>query len=148
MARNTFFQLPLPARYLADQPNPQCSQRRGVWCRRIVDALLWEKARSTSDDAVKNLINKALNGSSVTVVFIGSQTAGRKFINYEIDQSIARGNGVLGVRIHNVKDKDGKTDTQGATPSKLTAGGYPVYTYTNGEDLAAWIEAAAKKAGK
>src|SRR5258706_13556390 len=105
MARNTFFSF----HYQRDiwRINQIRSVPNVVGCAAagFVDASLWEKAKNTSDDAVKSLISKALNGTTVTVVFIGNQTAGRKFIDYEIDQSIARGNGLLGVKIHNLKDQ-------------------------------------------
>ena len=79
---------------------------------------------------------------------VGSKTAGRTYINYEIDQSIARGNGIVAVRIHHLKDKDGNTDTEGAIPSKIAAGGYKYYKYVDHESLGKWIEEAAKAAGK
>jgi len=59
-----------------------------------------------------------------------------------------RGNGILGVKIHHLKDKDGNTDPEGEVPYKLTANGYKVYKYSNHEKLAEWIEKAAKDAGK
>lgn len=62
------------------------------------DSSLWEEAKKKSDDAVKKLIDEGLKGTSVTVVCIGNKTAGRKFINYEIQKSIDRGNGILGVQ--------------------------------------------------
>lgn len=110
------------------------------------DASLWEEAKK-NDAAIKRLIDKGLENTTVTVVFIGNQTANRTYIDYEISKSIERGNGLLGVRIHGLKDKDGKTDAAGAIPAKLVAGGYPTYNFTNVDDLAKWIEAAAKKAG-
>jgi hypothetical protein len=64
----------------------------------FADASLWEKAKAKSDDAIKRLINDGLQNTSVTVVFIGAKTARRKFINYEIDKSIERGNGLVGIR--------------------------------------------------
>src|SRR5271155_2265412 len=64
------------------------------------DASLWEEAKKKGDAEVKRLIDKALFGTSVTVVLIGSQTANRKYVGYEIEKSIAVGNGLLGVRIH------------------------------------------------
>src|SRR6266496_889264 len=110
------------------------------------DASLWEEAKKKSDDAVKRLIDKGLEGTSVTVVCIGAKTAGRKLINYEIEKSIARGNGLVGVQIHHLKDKDGSVDLAGATPAGLNA--YKVYKYTDKESLAKWIERAARDAGK
>lgn len=81
------------------------------------DASLWEEAKKKSDSAIKAMIDKALEGTSVTVVLIGAQTASRPYVKYEIQQSIARGNGILGVRIHGIKDKDGNIDLPGAVPA-------------------------------
>jgi hypothetical protein len=112
------------------------------------DASVWEEAKRKGDAAIKALINKGLENTSVTVVCIGAKTAGRTYINYEIDQSIARGNGIVGVQIHHLKGKDGSTDPAGTLPSKITLGGYKAYKYVDHESLGRWIEAAAKAAGK
>jgi len=112
------------------------------------DSSLWEEAKRKGDAAIKALIDKGLENTSVTVVCVGSKTAGRKYINYEIDQSIARGNGIVAVQIHHLKDKDGNTDVAGAIPAKITAGGYKAYKYTNHEALGRCIEEAAAAAGK
>jgi hypothetical protein len=112
------------------------------------DASLWEEAKNKGDATVKSLIDKGLENTTVTVVFVGSQTAGRKFINYEIDQSIARGNGIVAVQVHELKDKAGNPDAAGAIPSKITAKGYKAYKYVDHASLGRWIEEAAKAAGK
>src|SRR4051812_43987808 len=95
------------------------------------DSSLWEEAKKKSDDAVKRLIDNGLLGTTVAVVCIGNGTAGRKFINYEIQKSIDRGNGILGVQIHHLKNFDSEMDTVGDTPALLTKHGYPVYKYDN-----------------
>jgi hypothetical protein len=112
------------------------------------DSSLWEEAKSKSDDAVKKLIDSGLIGTTVTLVCIGNKTAGRKFINYEIEQSIERGNGILGVQIHHLKNFAGEVDDAGETPALLTKNKYPVYKYQDYTKLKSWIEAAAKAAGK
>jgi hypothetical protein len=94
------------------------------------------------------MIDKGLENTSVTVVFIGGKAAGRKYINYEIEKSIERGNGIVGIQIHHLKNKDGETDEPGVTPARLTNGAYKVYKYIDPEKLAARIEEAAKQAGK
>lgn len=111
------------------------------------DASLWEEAKRKGDAVIKKLIDDALYNTSVTLVCVGYQTANRKFINYEIDQSIARGNGLVAVQIHHLKDKDGATDSAGAIPKKITDGGYKAYKYVDSDSLARWIEEAAKAAG-
>ncbi len=112
------------------------------------DDSLWEESKRKGDAVIKRLIDSGLNGTSVTVVCIGAATAGRKYINYEIDQSIARGNGVLGLRIHNLVGSNRLQDNPGNTPSRLTNVGAPIYTYTSNNDLAGWIERAAILAGR
>lgn len=112
------------------------------------DASLWEEAKKKGDAEIKKLIDKGLENTSVTVIFIGAKTAGRKYINYEIEKSIEKGNGIVGIQIHHLKNQAGETDEPGTTPAKLTNGGYKVYKYVDSEKLAARIEEAAKAAGK
>jgi hypothetical protein len=75
---------------------------------------------------------------------VNSATARRKFINYEIDQSLARGNGLVAVRIHKLKDKNGNTGSPGAIPAQIEANDFKAYQYSNKDRLAAWVEEAAK----
>ena len=112
------------------------------------DASLWEDAEKKGEAAIKKLIDDGLNNTSVTVVCIGEKTAGRKYINYEIQKSIDRGNGLVGVQIHHLKDHNQNTDNPGEIPAKLKNGGYKSYKYVDKDKLATWIEAAAKDAGK
>lgn len=120
----------------------------GVAAAGWADASLWEESKKKGDAEIKKLIDNGLANTSVTVVCIGYKTAGRKFINYEIEKSIERGNAILGVKIHHLKNKDGETDPEGEVPSKLTSAGAKVYRYESMAKLAEWIEAAAKNAGK
>ena len=112
------------------------------------DASLWEEARQKGDADIKRLIDKGLENTTVTVVCIGYRTAGRKYINYEIENSIERGNGIVGIQIHHLQDQNRNTDPVGEIPHKITANGYKVYNYTNTDMLARRIEEAAKNAGK
>jgi hypothetical protein len=112
------------------------------------DSSLWEEAKKKSDEAVKTLINNGLMGSSVTVVCIGNKTSERKFINYEIQKSIERGNGIIGIQIHHLKNFAGEVDSAGLTPALLTKNSYKIYKYDNHTNLKEWIETAAKAAGK
>lgn len=107
------------------------------------DASLWEKAKTKGDAEIKKLIDEGLKNTSVTVVLIGAKSASRKYINYEIEQSIKRGNGILGIHIHNIKNKDGETDTRGLVPSKLIANGYKVYDWPfDSAKFSKWVEEA------
>ncbi len=112
------------------------------------DASLWEESKKKSDDAIKKMIDNALIGTSVTVVFIGAKSAGRKFINYEIQKSLERGNGLVGIQIHHLENHQGETDDPGEIPKAIEEAGFKVYKYLDVEKLANRIEEAAKIAGK
>lgn len=112
----------------------------------FTDGSLWEEAKRKGDAEIKRMIRAGLEGTSVTVVLIGAETASRTYVNYEIEQSIARGNGLLGVRIHNIADRRGQTDYMGSTPAKLTAGGYSTYTWSTAAEFGQWVEAAYRHA--
>lgn len=117
----------------------------GIAAAGFHDATLWEDAKRQGEDAVRRLIDSGLEGTSVTVVLIGTQTAQRRYVSYEIARSIARGNGLLGIFIHNIKDKLGRSDAQGEVPEALRKAGAPVYTWEFGK-LGQWVEAAYKAA--
>ena len=108
------------------------------------DASVWNAAQQQGDDTVRALIDTALRVTTVTVVCIGSTTAANKHVDYGIEQSIARGNGIVGVRIHALADADGITDHEGAVPPLLIENWYEVHTYSDQTELAAWIEEAAR----
>jgi hypothetical protein len=113
----------------------------------FTDASLWEAAKRRGDFAVKRMIDDALYNTSVTVVLIGTQTSSRPYVNYEIEKSIERGNGMLGVRIHNIRDQRGSIDLPGLVPQRLLAGNYRIYTWNNDHaQFAQWVEEAYHQA--
>lgn len=159
MARQSFFSF----RYKKD--NWRASIVRNSWVTQdrkasgFFDSAEWEEVKKKSDAAIETWIDGQLKGTSVTVVLIGSETAGKKWINYEITSSHKKGNGMLGIYIHQVKDKDGKTTTKGTNPfanfsfknSAGTVVTYPVYDWVDDDgykNMGDWIEKAAKAAGK
>ncbi|MCP3682661.1 MAG: TIR domain-containing protein, partial [bacterium] len=112
------------------------------------DASLWEEAKKKGDKAIKDMIDEALKNTSVTLVCVTYGTAERKYINYEIDKSLEKGNGLVAVQIHDLKDQNGNTGSAGAIPKQIESNGFKAYKYTNKEALARWIEEAATLAGK
>jgi hypothetical protein len=82
----------------------------------VIDSVAWEKIEREGDDAIKRWIKDQLKYTSVTVVLIGAKTAERDWVDYEIRESWARGNALLGVRIHAIKNQDRETDSPGANP--------------------------------
>lgn len=109
------------------------------------DASLWEEAKRKGKAEIERLIDSRLKGTSVTAVLIGSDTASRPWVTYEIEKSIERGNGLLGVRIHWIRDQDGQRSKRGSVPAALS--GYRVYDW-NRSSFGRWVEHAAIDAGK
>lgn len=80
------------------------------------DAVEREEVKSDSREEIKNWIDEQLRQTSVTALIIGEKTADRDFIRYEIKRSIERGNGVVGVRVHDIPDENGETSLKGPNP--------------------------------
>lgn len=158
MARRTFFSF----HYKAD--NWRASQVRNMGViegNAPVSDNEWESITRGGDKAIESWINSQLEGKSCTIVLIGTDTAGRKWVKYEIGRSWNDGNGLLGVCIHNLKDKDGYQSAKGRNPfddftmnrdkqklSSIVKEYDPpyststyVYEYIK-ENLASWVEEA------
>ena len=76
----------------------------------------WETVTRSGDPAIQRWIDSQLEGKSVTIVLIGSQTAGRRWINYEIEKSWNLGKGLLGIHIHNLRNTSSQQSSKGANP--------------------------------
>lgn len=117
----------------------------------VIDSVAWEEVEKKGEQAIKNWIDDQMKYTSATVVLVGSDTAGRKWVDYEIKQSWTRGNGLVAVRIHNVKKLDGTTDVAGPNPldSILLTNGAPlssvckIYDWVANDglhNLGQWVE--------
>jgi MTH538 TIR-like domain (DUF1863) len=107
----------------------------------------YEDAKKKGQAAIQKMIDRHLDGTSVTVVLIGTNTAERPWVKYEIQQSIARNNGLLGIQIHHLTDHYGRPSYAGPTPVVPANVPFPVYAWDR--DVARFsreIEAAGKRA--
>lgn len=128
----------------------------------FIDAAAFEEVKKGGDAAIKKWIREQLSGTSVTVVLIGADTSNREYVKYELQKSYEKGNGMLGIYIHKIKDKNGNTSIKGSNTfgeiGKDTYGNpvyfntkYPCYDWVDDDgynNMGKWIEAAAKAAGK
>lgn len=113
MSRRVFFSF----NYKAD--NWRVSQVRNIGAvqgNKAVSDNDWEAVSKRGDKAIKNWIDGQLKGRSCTIVLVGAKTAGRKWINYEIERSWNMGKGVVGIRIHNLLDRRGRPSKEGKNP--------------------------------
>jgi hypothetical protein len=106
----------------------------------------YEEAERKADEGIRRMILRHLDRTSVTVVLIGTETAQRPWVQYEIDQSIARKNGLLGIHIHHLKNRNLQTSLRGTKPPVPWAVEFPAYDWDG--DLARLrreIEAAGQR---
>jgi hypothetical protein len=123
----------------------------------------WEKVTSGGDEAIKKWITGQMLGKSCAVVLIGTNTAGRKWINHEIVKAWDDKKGVLGIYIHALKDNGKNQSTKGGNPfDHITLGpngpklstvvkaydppysdSTQAYAYIE-KNLSDWVEAAIK----
>ena len=77
---------------------------------------VWETVKKGGSGAIERWINDQMKNRSCTVVLVGSKTANRKWINYEIAKSWKNDMGVVGVRIHGLKNENGCPSSEGGNP--------------------------------
>lgn len=112
----------------------------------FIDKAEFEKVERKGDSAIKNWIDDQLKGTTVTVVLVGANTDRSRWVKYEIEQSIARDNGILTIDISKISDLQGNT----TDCCNLQVKGYPHYLWNKDkgrDNLGTWVEAAAKTAG-
>lgn len=78
----------------------------------------WEEVKRGGDKAIKAWIDRQLASRSCAIVLIGSRTAERRWIQYEIQRAWESDKGVVGVHVHNLKDKDASQSPMGENPFK------------------------------
>lgn len=113
----------------------------------FIDAADFEELKRQGDTAIKNWINKQLEGTSVTVVLVGEKTCNSRWVKYEIEKSKDGGKGLLGIDVSKIKDLQGNTSERcGKIPE-----GYSFYLWNNDDgyhNMGDWIEEAAEEAGR
>jgi len=62
----------------------------------------WETVKRGGDAAIKKWIDENLKYKSCLVVLIGTETANRKWVKYEIEKAWNDGKPVVGIYIHNL----------------------------------------------
>jgi hypothetical protein len=128
----------------------------------FIDAAEFEKIKDQGEAAIKRWIREQLTGTSVTAVLIGADTSNREYVKFELQESYSKGNGMLGIYIHQCKNLAGQTSSKGSNQfgeigkdangnAVYFSSNYPCYDWVDDkgyENLGTWIEAAAKKAGR
>jgi hypothetical protein len=76
----------------------------------------WEQVKRGGDASIKRWINENLGYKSCLIVLIGSETANRKWVKYEIEKAWNDGKAVLGIYIHNLNCPRNGYSAKGTNP--------------------------------
>jgi len=125
----------------------------------VVSTNQWEEITKGGDKSIEKWIDDNMSGKSCVIVFVGEKTAGRKWIKHEIRKAWDERRGLVGIYIHNLKDKDGNQANKGRNPfedftvnekslSSIVKCYNPPYTTSTNvynhiyENLEGWVEEA------
>jgi hypothetical protein len=96
----------------------------------------WESIKRGGERAIQTWIDNQMKGTSCCVVLIGANTAGRKWVTYEIESAWRQGKGVVGIHIYELRNLRGEKGSKGANPLDYaaTSGGYRVSSFAKTYD--------------
>lgn len=80
------------------------------------DGSVFEASKKEGDDALKAFLREGLKNTSVTCVLAGQYTAARRWVRYEIVRSVLKGNGLLTVDIHGIRNDKQVLGVKGTDP--------------------------------
>jgi len=123
----------------------------------------WAALTKAGETTIQRWIDGQLANRECTIVLIGANTAGRRWIKYEIEKSWAEKKGLLGIYIHNLPDASGAKAQKGKNPfdglqvkstgaylAKIVKAYEPLPTESRaivnfiGMNLAKWVEEAIR----
>jgi hypothetical protein len=98
----------------------------------ILNAQAWETVKRQGDKAIENWISEQMSYKKAVVVLVGSETASRPWVDFEIRKAWNDKKPIVGVQVHGLADANGKTAYAGSNPfSKIT--------FANGGSLADYV---------
>jgi hypothetical protein len=80
------------------------------------DGSVFEASKKESDEALKTFLRNGLKNTSVTCVLAGQYTSSRRWVRYEIVRSVLKGNGLLTVDIHGLRNDKQLLGVKGTNP--------------------------------
>lgn len=78
---------------------------------------------------IKTAVRDHLGHTDVTLILIGSQTARVRWVQYGIERSLKRHNGLVGLFIHAMEDEHGQTSDPGRKPPVPWDAEFPAHTW-------------------
>ena len=92
----------------------------------------WEQIKRSGKIAVQNWIDENMKYKRCIIVLVGSETANRPWVRYEIEKAWNDGKGIFGIFIHNLKCPRTGTCGKGANP-------FDTFQLDNGQRLSSVV---------
>lgn len=92
----------------------------------------WEAIKRGGDHAIMNWIEGQLKYKQILIVLIGSETASRPWVLYEIKRAWELGKPIMGIRINALENVYGKQSREGQNP-------FDKIRLKNGTLLSQWV---------
>jgi hypothetical protein len=123
----------------------------------------WEEVKRKGEASIKNWIDSNMRYKDCVVVLVGSETANRPWVKYEIEKAWKDGRGLMGIYIHNIKCMKNGTCSKGPNPfdgiqmsngKRMSAyvdcyDPSPLHAYNDiANNIETWIDVAIKRRGK
>lgn len=93
----------------------------------------WEEVKSGGDASIQRWIDEQLENRTCSIILIGTETASRRWVKYEIEKSWNSGKGMLGIRIHKLHDHNQQASVAGANP-------FDAFTLNDGRKLSSLVK--------
>ena len=92
----------------------------------------WGQIKRRGHDAVERWIDTTMRNKRCVIVLVGSETANRRWVQYEITKAYESGKGLFGIYIHNLECPLTGRCAQGRNP-------FEHFTFNNGQSLSTVI---------
>lgn len=113
MAKSVFYSF----HYERDVHRVQLVQNIGVLdAQPILNAQDWEEVKAQGKKAIQNWIDKQMKYKKAIIVLIGKETAGREWVQYEIQKAWDERRPLLGIYIHGLASLSKGADSKGISP--------------------------------
>ncbi|PPH30328.1 TIR domain-containing protein [Rathayibacter sp. AY1F9] len=82
----------------------------------LLNSQEWEAVKKKGKAAIEEWIDEQMAYKKAVIVLIGSETADREWVDYEIRKAWTAKKPLIGVRINGLADSSGTADSAGADP--------------------------------
>jgi hypothetical protein len=99
----------------------QVMQMGAIEGQTLLNSQAWEEIKRKGNKAVESWIDEQMKYKSAVVVLVGAKTDTRPWVRHELVNAWNGRRPLLGIRIHGLADRNGRTDVSGGNPfAKVT----------------------------